>query len=76
MMIIVYHNNFSIITIIDLNLNETDEPVEIMDGHDVVIGCKYSKLSKSHVKWIKCDDELHNERYLTLDNGDLLVRSV
>lgn len=59
-----------------MNLNETDEPVEITDGHDVVIGCKYSKLSKPHVKWIKYDDELHNERYLTLDNGDLLVRSV
>lgn len=60
--------------IILLDLDVTLEPIESNNGHNVVISCTNFRWPKLLVKWIRYDIELIGERYLILDNGDLLIR--
>lgn len=54
--------------------SESLHNIETVDGRNVTIECKISRVSKPNVKWTKDNVEIKNENYSILTNGNLLIR--
>lgn len=57
------------------NITEPPSNIDTVDdGRAITIKCKHFGMPKPHIKWLRNNEELTDERYLILDNSDLQIK--